>query len=101
MLDDNALNSEQRKKRCNFYLRNGYQETGLFLSYLGVDYEVFCVDSDFQEDEFKEMMKTIHVKGFDPKYLKRQAAQRRRRIGATEQKGRYLRTGLSALKRGG
>ena len=69
MLDDYAQNNEQRKKRRNFYLRNGYQETGLFLSYLGVDYEVFCMDNDFQEDEFKEMMKTIHVKGFNPKYF--------------------------------
>ncbi len=40
-LDEKADNYEQRKKRRNFYLRNGYKETGLFLSYLGVDYEVF------------------------------------------------------------
>lgn len=38
MLDDAAPNKQQREKRRNFYLRNGYQETGLFLSYLGVDY---------------------------------------------------------------
>lgn len=40
--DDNALNAEKRKKRRIFYQRNGYRETGLFLSYLCVDYEVFC-----------------------------------------------------------
>ena len=33
MLDEKADNYEQRKKRRNFYLRNGYKETGLFLSY--------------------------------------------------------------------
>lgn len=41
MADDTAGNREQREKRRDFYLRNGYRETGLFLTYLGVDYEVF------------------------------------------------------------
>ena len=35
MLDETAENSRQREKRRNFYLRNGYKETGFFLSYLG------------------------------------------------------------------
>lgn len=69
MLDDQAQNKEQRKRRRDFYLRNGYRETGVFLSYLGVDYEVFCMDRSFQEDDFKEMMKTIHIKGFSPHYF--------------------------------
>lgn len=69
MLDQTASNYEQRKKRRNFYLRNGYQETGLFLSYLGVDYEVFCMSDNFDIDTFKAMMKTIQVQGFDPKYF--------------------------------
>ena len=69
MPDDTAGNRAQREKRRNFYLRNGYKETGLFLSYLGVDYEVFCMDDDFKTDDFKEMMETIQVDGFDPKYF--------------------------------
>ena len=69
MLDDHADNSEQRKKRRNFYLQNGYKETGFFVSYMGVDYEVFCTDDDFDPDDFKEMMKTIQVDGFDPTYF--------------------------------
>ena len=69
MLDEKADNYEQRKKRRNFYLRNGYKETGLFLSYLGVDYEVFCMDNEFDEEEFKELMATIQVEGFNPKYF--------------------------------
>lgn len=72
MLDDHADNSEQRKKRRNFYLQNGYKETGFFVSYMGVDYEVFCMDDDFDPDDFKEMMKTIQVDGFDPKYFYKQ-----------------------------
>lgn len=69
MLDDTAINCKQREKRREFYLRNGYKETGFFLTYLGVDYEVFCMDEDFEPEEFKRMMKTIQVKGFNPKYF--------------------------------
>lgn len=69
MIDDTAPNAEQRKKRRSFYLRNGYRETGLFLSYLGVDYEVFCMGEAFNSDNFKAMMKTIQVEGFDSRYF--------------------------------
>ena len=41
-LDNAAENNEQRKKRRSFYLRNGYKETGKFVSYFGVQYEIFC-----------------------------------------------------------
>lgn len=69
MLDDRENNYKQREKRREFYLRNGYKETGTFLTYLGVDYEVFCMDKDFEPEVFKEMMKTIQVNGFNPKYF--------------------------------
>lgn len=69
MPDDDAPNKQQREKRRSFYLRNGYRETGLFLSYLGVDYEVFCMGERFDEETFKAMLKTIQVEGFDPKYF--------------------------------
>lgn len=69
MPDDAAPNKEQREKRRCFYLRNGYRETGLFLSYLGVDYEVFCMGENFDTDTFKAMMKTIQVEGFNPRYF--------------------------------
>ena len=71
MLDSTSANYAQRLKRREFYLRNGYKETGLFLSYLGVDYEVFCMDDAFDEAEFKRMMKTIQVDGFNPQYFSR------------------------------
>ena len=71
MIDKTTTNYNQRVKRRSFYLRNGYKETGLFLSYLGVNYEVFCMDDDFSQEDFKEMMKTIQVDGFNPKYFNR------------------------------
>lgn len=79
ILDETANNYKQRKKRKEFYLRNGYKETGLFLSYLGVDYEVMCMNDDFDSDEFKEMMKSIRVEGFSPSYFGRQSASQRKR----------------------
>lgn len=69
MLDDTAPNKAQRQRRCSFYLRNGYRETWVFLSYLGVDYEVFCMGDHFDVDTFKAMMKTIRVDGFNPRYF--------------------------------
>ncbi len=73
MLDASTPNKAQREKRRNFYLRNGYQETGLFLSYLGVDYEVFCMGDRFDTETFKAMMKTIQVDGFNPQYRNKAA----------------------------
>ncbi len=69
MLDENAQNYLQRIKRKRFYLRNGYVETGLFLSYLGVDYEVLYIGTDFVVDDFKEMMQSIQIKDFAPRYF--------------------------------
>ena len=69
MPDSAALNNEQRMRRRQFYLKNRYKETGLFLSYLGVDYEVFCMGDDFEPQEFKDMMREIRVDGFEPEYF--------------------------------
>lgn len=69
MLDEKAENYAQREKRRRFYLRNGYHETGHFLSYLGVDYEIFCMDENFVLDDFKELMSTLHIEGFNPIYF--------------------------------
>ena len=71
MVDESASNNEQRIKRRSFYLRNGYKPTGHFLSYLDVDYEVFCMDGDFDFDTFKEMMSSIKIQGFNPIYFTR------------------------------
>lgn len=69
MLDDAADNIEQRKSRRAFYIRNGYKATGHFLSYLGVDYEILCMDDKLDLITFKEMMNTLQISGFHPKYF--------------------------------
>lgn len=71
MLDDHAENREQRERRRAFYLRNGYRATGQYLSYLGVDYEVLCMDGEFDTDTFQELMGQIRVEGFSPYYFNR------------------------------
>lgn len=71
MPDENAPNALQRQRRRQFYLRGGYKETGLFLSYLGVEYEVFATKAPFDEDLFKEMMGTLRVEGFHPRYFRK------------------------------
>lgn len=69
MVDEAAENNDQRIKRHSFYLRNGYRPTGHFLSYLGVDYEILCMEEPFDFDTFREMMSTLNVEGFDPRYF--------------------------------
>lgn len=69
MLDDHVENSRQRERRRAFYLRSGYQVTGQYLSYLGVDYEVLCMDGGFDLDAFKELMEQIRIEGFSPRYF--------------------------------
>lgn len=69
MPDEAAPNPAQRQRRRGFYLRNGYGETGLFLSYLGVDYEVFCMGDGFDAERFRAMMRTVPAEGFAPQYF--------------------------------
>lgn len=71
MVEDGVENNEQRKKRRRFYLKNGYLPTGHFLSYLGVDYEIFCTDKTFDLDEFRELMSRLKIDGFHPKYFEK------------------------------
>lgn len=66
--NDLADNAAQRIKRRRFYQKNGYCETGLFVTYYGVTYEVFCTDEQFDAVTFKELMKTVPVDGFVPVY---------------------------------
>lgn len=68
-LDEQAPNRLQRARRRRFYLRNGFHETGLFLAYLGVEYEVLCMEDGFRPEEFRALMRTISVEGFDPQYF--------------------------------
>lgn len=69
MIDEAAPNNAQRIARKAFYIRNGYKETGKFISYLGIDYEIFCKQEQFDFDSFQQMMKGFHIEGFNPQYF--------------------------------
>lgn len=71
MPDDRAENSAQRIRRRAFYTRCGYRATGQFLSYLGVDYEVLCMDGGFDPAAFRELLRGIRIDGFSPRYFTR------------------------------
>ncbi len=72
MIDGSAPNNAQRIARKAFYMRNGYKETGKFISYLGVDYEILCRGTAFDFETFKKMMRGFKIDGFDPRYFERQ-----------------------------
>lgn len=40
-----------------------------FYLILGVDYELFCMDDDFDSEVFKAMTAKINIKDFNPKYF--------------------------------
>jgi len=67
MVDKKAQNYTQRVKRKNLYLKNGYRETGKFLSYLNVDYEIMSMEKEFDLDLFKELLSAIKIEGFKPR----------------------------------
>lgn len=68
-VDERADNYQQRVKRKQFYFSNGYRETGLFVRYLGVTYEVMSMGTPFNLADFKEMFSTLDIKGFNPEYF--------------------------------
>lgn len=71
MPDKDAANAEQRLRRREFYLRGGYWETGIFMHYLGVDYEVMCSSGELDEEKFRRFMGHIRVDGFNPTYFRK------------------------------
>ena len=67
-VDENAPNNDQRIRRRNFYLRNGFKETGYFQFYMNTEFEIFCTQTKFDRDEFDALISFIHSKSdsFDP-----------------------------------
>lgn len=66
-IDETAKNIEQRKKRLAFYERNGYIRTNFGMTYFGVDYEILCNDTKFNNKDFQTFISKIKLKGFNPK----------------------------------
>lgn len=70
LVDKKADNNVQRIRRRNFYLKNGFAETGWGLQYFGVQYEIFCMNKPFDLNSFQTMLDGLPIKGFCPQYFK-------------------------------
>ena len=52
MPDSEAENQEQRTKRIEFYVRNGYHHSGISYGWRGVEYEILILNGEISEEEF-------------------------------------------------
>lgn len=50
---EKASNSEQRRKRKQFYLRNGYKETAIYYRWRKEDYEILSYGGQVTKEEFE------------------------------------------------
>lgn len=57
-----AANYLQRKRRKEFYLRNGYEESGIFYSVFGVDYELLIKNGSIVISELDAINKKLWSK---------------------------------------
>lgn len=60
VLDGNAENNGQRVRRKNFYLRNGFHETGRYTMLREDRFEVVCSGGELRREAFKDLLHIIH-----------------------------------------
>ena len=51
--DDSADNARQRRRRIEFYRRNGFYETDQTFAMRGVRYRIMSTKADFTEKDYK------------------------------------------------
>ncbi|WCM60723.1 GNAT family N-acetyltransferase [Paenibacillus polymyxa] len=56
-VEEAAINYEQRLKRKNFYMRNGYSKTSFNLFEYGQSYEVLVNGSEVSTEEYRDLFK--------------------------------------------
>ena len=57
--DEKAENAEDRKKSKAFYLRNGLQETGLFVNVYDTDFEILTPDGELTFWEYVDFLREV------------------------------------------
>ena len=60
VLDPAAPNLEQRKRRREFYLRNGFHETGYYTVLNGEKFELVCNGGELKKEPLLELLKILH-----------------------------------------
>jgi len=58
IVDENAENYEERKRRKQFYLANGMTEMNVFVELFGVDMELLGYDCSLTFEEYREFYRT-------------------------------------------
>lgn len=66
-IDEMASNNEQRITRKKFYLRNDFFETGYFMKYHGITFEVLCSNDEFDVNDFTKLLEILRNKYFQPR----------------------------------
>ena len=56
---EESENAEQRERRRNFYLRNGFHETGWFTKLNGTEFIVACSKEEFDKEGFEKFMASM------------------------------------------
>lgn len=60
VIDENAENNQQRVRRKNFYLRNGFHETGNYTLLCDERFEVVCNGGELRKAALKDLLRIIH-----------------------------------------
>ena len=61
VVDENCDNYEERKKRKEFYLKNGFQEAGYSTREYGVEYEMLYLGGKVSYEEFLALISFHHM----------------------------------------
>ena len=59
--DESAENNPIRLRRRDFYLRNGFQETGWYNFYDETEFEIACSELPFHREEFEEFIDFLNA----------------------------------------
>ena len=60
-IDANAENNNQRIRRKNFYLKNGFYETGFYTLLGEIRFEVVCSELPLRKESFCDLLNILHA----------------------------------------
>ena len=73
LIDESAPNNSQRKRRKEFYLRNGFCETGYCLQYNGMLFELLVLGETFDKEKFIHLLEVKKPKNVPAKLFQKSA----------------------------
>ena len=63
-IDEPCNNLQQRLKRREFYLRNGFHPTSSYLLFNGMNFDILCSNPSFNKNAFKKVLESMKGNGF-------------------------------------